>query len=510
MACSTRDELNASDTSGAVPQVIWVSALVFAVLSLVAGNFSQGFLEADACTHFLSAKFGFREPVRLVSVWDRPLFMALYTPAAVLAGTTGARALSLVLALLCGWCSWRIARRLGLARPELAMVFTLGQPLLFLHSFSEMTELSFAALIGLAFLAYLNERWVWMAVLVAISPLGRPEGFGFLLLAAAVLALRRQWIVISLLPLGVLLWTLVGWVLWERPDYGLGWLNFLTWLPRHWPYSGTSVYESGPLVFWKRQADGTLGGSFLVRLPMLIGPLLFPFLMVGTGLLLRGFALKMRTAAGRGVLAAVLLPWAILAGHSLLWWRGWMASSGELRYLLIVAPLWAVVGSAGFTFVLGDRLSGRKWLTQSTLAGALALLPALANAHLRVVPLPLYTDDRLARQVSDWYSGDGELHSKYPRLTAGCIAVYHRLDFSPTDWTRTVLWNKKMVADRPEGVVLIWDDYNGSHNADANMCITWQELMDNRWVEIKQFHEAGRTWHAMVPGSDAGGERQSR
>ena len=42
----------------------------------------------------------------------------------------------------------------------------------------------------------------------------------------------------------------------------------------------------------------------------------------------------------------VLLAMVLL--HSYLWWRGQMASSGELRYLLVTAPLWGVIGARGW------------------------------------------------------------------------------------------------------------------------------------------------------------------
>ncbi len=57
----------------------------------------------------------------------------------------------------------------------LALIFTLGQPLLFLHSFSELTELPFALVVGLAFLSYQRRRWWWMAALAAIAAAG-PAG----------------------------------------------------------------------------------------------------------------------------------------------------------------------------------------------------------------------------------------------------------------------------------------------------------------------------------------------
>ncbi len=48
--------------------------------------------------------------------------------------------------------------------------------------FSELTELPFAFLLAAAFLAYVRRWFFLMAILIGLSPLGRPEGFGFLIL----------------------------------------------------------------------------------------------------------------------------------------------------------------------------------------------------------------------------------------------------------------------------------------------------------------------------------------
>ena len=61
-----------------------------------------------------------------------------------------------------------------------------------------------------------------------------------------------------------------------------------------------------------------------------------------------------------------------------------------------------------------------------------------------------------------------------------------------------MLWGKKMVKQRPKGVVLIWDEINGTKNADANMCITRQELVENGWKQIESFEHGNRTWYAFV------------
>lgn len=482
-----------------VPRAIWIAAGVFAFLSVLSALTSKGFLEADACTHYLSAHFAIKQPHRLLSVWDRPLFMLLYSVPAAYGGVLGARLMSLALALLCGWCGWRIARRLGMQRPELAFIFVLAEPLLFLHSFSEMTELCFAAVIGLAFLAYMDRRWGWMALLLAISPLGRPEGFGFVLLGAIALVAHRRWWWLLVLPSALLIWTMVGWLMWGSPDYGRRAFNFLFWLPRHWPYSGTSMYASGPLLFWKTQSNGERVASFLLRLPVLVSPLIFPFTLLGTVMMLRGGWGKLSTHQGRCELFAVGLPWGILAGHSYLWWRGQMASSGELRYLLVAGPLWGVIGARGWEWAFSTvnfRFSIGKG--GMVLAGVAALLPACANFHYHVVPFHQYDDDRLGEAVARWYLADGQMQKQYPRLVASHPSVYLYLDFSPTDRDRTLVGGKSMVKTCPPGVVFVWDAIFSTHNADSQMCVTQEELAKNGWRKVKTLQRGDRRWEVYL------------
>ncbi len=482
------------------PTAVWLPVAIFAVLSLWAAATSKGFLEADACTHYLSASFGFKQPLRFVSVWDRPLFMILYTPAAAWGGVIGARFVSLILALVCAWCAWRTAQKLKIPLPELAVIFTLGMPLVFLHSFAELTELPFAAVAGLALLAFLHRKWGAMSLLLALAPLGRPEGFGYLLLGAAALVLYRQWRWLLVLPAGLVAWSLVGWLMTRPEPYGYGVLDFLLWLPRAWPYSAESMYEAGPLLLWKKQSTGAYASSFLLRLPMLVGPLLFPFVLVGTWVYLRDWRRKICDEGGRDALVTMLLPWCVLAGHSFLWWRGLMASNGELRYLLINAPQWAVIGAMGFAWAWPRLGLPVRKLRPALLAGVLAAVPACANLYFRVVPLPLYEDDLLSIQVANWYRENDELRQKYPRLTASYIAVYLYLEYSPTDWDRTVMWGKKMVKQRPGDVVVIWDEINGTKNADASMCVTREELEKNGWRQIETFRHGQRVWYAFVAG----------
>ena len=116
--------------------------------------------------------------------------------------------MSLGLAIGCGLIAYRIAKNQNYRWPALALIFTLAQPLVFLHSFSELTELPFAFLLGLAFCSYQKRQWLWTAILVGLLPLSRPEGFGLLILGALALLVHRRWWCLLVLPIPLILPTL--------------------------------------------------------------------------------------------------------------------------------------------------------------------------------------------------------------------------------------------------------------------------------------------------------------
>src|SRR5438309_3818557 len=91
--------LVASDQSSR--RAIILAIVIFAILSTLCSVFSDGFIAADACVHYMYARFCFQEPMRLVDVWGRPLVTALYAIPAVTGGRIAVRAVALLVAL--GW-----------------------------------------------------------------------------------------------------------------------------------------------------------------------------------------------------------------------------------------------------------------------------------------------------------------------------------------------------------------------------------------------------------------------
>ena len=444
---------------------ILAATLIFAALSLFCAVRSQGFVAADACTHYLYARYAFEEPVNLVDVWARPFCTAIYAIPAHLGGRLAVRCTSLLVALGCAAVAYGIARGQRLRWPGLAFVFTLGQPLLFVYSFGEMTELPFALLLGAAFVAYQGRQWFWMALLAGLMPAARPEGFGFVLLAGLALVVHRRlrWLPVLALPL--LAWDLGGWVITQRQSH---WWH---WLIDAWPWGASSLYGRGNIL------------SFAAMLPVIVSPLLLPAMLLGTWRSMRRGATSSEEN-GHLTLCRLLtaaIPLFVLAVHSLIRAFGKFGSYGEPRYLLTVAPFWAILSARGWEWVF-VRL---KWSHPYGWAGTAALVPILLNVIHPIVPIGLEADWAAASRFADFYRSS-PLSRDYPHVVAAHPGIYYFLDRNPTGSHRAVGFTQGFIARRPPGTILLWDPTFANQNAASESTATLKAIEDAGWIEDAQ------------------------
>jgi hypothetical protein len=452
-------------------RALLLAILIFSALSLVASRTSEGFLEADGCTHYLYARFALFEPHYLVNVWGRPLCTAIYAIPAVIDGRFGVRTMSLFLAIGCALVARAIAAALSDRRPTLAAIFTLAQPLLFLHSFSELTELPFALLLGAAFLAYVQRQFLLMTLLISIAPLSRPEGFGFLVLAALALTAHRRLRWLPLLPIPLILWDIAGWGIFGEPIYA-GFsqhlphlLQWIDWLPQNWPYAEKSAYKPGSLF------------HFIMLMPAVASPLVFPAMCVG---LWRTFIPRsIATHKQRCFFLTGAIPLLILFVHSFLYWTGRMASSGELRYMLVVAPFWGILSARGWMWIF-DRY---RWTWVMTAAAAVSFAPAVVNKYYQVIPLTYSQDWVQAKDVAGWLK-ETPLRQDYPRILAAHPGIFYFLGVSQTDHSAAREWTKKTVDSAPPGTILVWDSVYGVYNSDTGRSVKLDEITRAGWIPL--------------------------
>jgi hypothetical protein len=496
---------------------------IFAGLSIYLAYTSESDLEADATTHFLMARYALKEVHYFVSVWGRPLCTGAYALAArigtVVEGRLLSRFTSLGLAFVIAATTYAIAKRQGFCKPALVVILLLAQPIFFLHSFSELTEIPFAVFLMLAFLAYQRRQFLLMAICTAMLPLGRPEGLGFIMMAAVALAAHRRLRWLAVLPIPFLFWSFAGWMLTEVVSPRLPWWRsvmdsrWLGWVIRNNPYSFHSMYAPGPLL------------SFVGRLPVLVSPGFFPFTLVGIGLAL-GWVVPQRQIVNGDALSRrdrprmlqwlrgltheqwceiwiALIPLSILVVHSILHWKALMGSNGELRYLVIVGPFFAILGARGWEWAWANF----HWRAPLFWAGIVALAPISANFMYKVVPLPLYEEGQVARLAARWYRANSEIQRDFPKIMPTPPGVPYEMDISMSDPTRAVSASRKTVENPPDGGLLVWDPIYGQSNASSEMCTTQVMIEAAGWIHYQHFEAYDRYCDVYLSPKMANGER---
>lgn len=454
--------------------------LIFSVLSVWMAWTSEGFLEADGVTHYLVRHFALERPVYLVDVWARPVCVILYAIPAFF-GLFSARVMSLVIALLVLVVTILISRKQNLAPAGWVGFFLLTQPLFFAHSFSELTEIPFAGLLGLVFLAYQSQKFGWMALLAAISPMARPEGLGVILLTAVALILHRKAHWVLVLPLGLITWSWVGWHMFGGPmEY-----PWYRWLIENWPYSQKSAYGQGSFF------------RLTVLLPAVIGPFAFPMIWLGVMRCLRGAGLLRRFLDDHESRCRVLMaviPLGVLGVHSLLWMLGRMASNGEPRYLLIVAPFWAILAGMGWeTFYQQMRIG---YPIRWALVGA--LIPGAVNLFYPVLPLKMTDDHRLAQQIRHWLDARTDPIHTVNRIASASPYVFLELNLDRLDRSKVVDASRQTVIHPLRNTLFIWDSIFSDRNADQALVVTPGMLESNGWVLLQRLDEGKSGKYALI------------
>jgi hypothetical protein len=162
-----------------------------------------------------------------------------------------------------------------------------------------------------------------------------------------------------------------------------------------------------------------------------------------------------------------------------------MASNAEPRYLLVAAPMWALLTARGWEWIFA-RLH---WKSAVAWGGIAILVPGLANAVYKVIPLKLNYEGMRAEEVSLWYKSSPyyRANSPYPRLISTAKDVYYFLDVSDTDKLRAAEWQRKTILEDHRGILLVWDPVYGRFNSDINRSMMAEEIRDAGWIPIHIF-----------------------
>jgi hypothetical protein len=228
--------------------------------------------------------------------------------------------------------------------------------------------------------------------------------------------------------------------------------------------------------------------KYVAMLPAIVSPLVFPATLAGVALalaltpLVGAIRTRGATEAGdasrldhrvRCLALVAIIPVGVLVGHSLLHWRGLMASSGEVRYLLTVGAFWGLLSAIGFEWIFRRFQLPAMW--HAAAVASVAWLPV--NAYWHLMPYRPLPDWRDAERIVAWYH-QSSLADRFPTIVAAHPGVTFHLRQRPGDMKQSV------VEQRPAGTLYVWDPLYSLHNADSSRIIRVEALEGAGWREI--------------------------
>lgn len=308
-----------------------VCAAIFAVLViwLLIFRWTDDF---DATGHYLNLLESAHHPDAALYAWCRPLFVLVMVGPAQL-GVTAVRIWMALLTCITAWLTMRLADRLKLPNATLAGPLLILQPLVFAVASDTMTELPMALTLVIAIHLWWDRRWAWSALLIAFSPMVRPEGFfvapmwGIMLLAnRRGGSIARRCATCLILASGLVCWALASrWL-------GGKWL--LVYRYWSWPAEGYVYYPHGTIL------------HHVFLWPYYCGLILTVLFVAG-----------LKPSWNR----AMALPWAVwllvFALHSILFAGGWFASAGLMRIMACTSPVTALICLYGW-----NQIAQTKWM----------------------------------------------------------------------------------------------------------------------------------------------------
>ena len=326
---------------------------LYVIAALIHGLLSQAPWDDDCIVRYFHCREAWQRPEYFFSVWDRPLFVALFAPTAVL-GRTVMMVQMVAIGAFSGWSLYRALQLLGWKDAYRVLPFFYFQTYYFSLSRNFVTEPLGVGVICLGLLALVRERYGLFALLGGLLPLARLELALILPLWALVLVMQRRWRAMVWLVLPTLVLLVLGYLV--RRPFDPFWL-----LTDTFGNVGENRYgHRDPWHYFQRSA-------------YVVGPVVFLFLVIG---------LVERVARRRIDLFILLQGAAILLVYVVFSWKLDLGNAaGFLRNLIPLTPLIAVVAYEGCMVWMStlDDTDGST-AEPTTTAGSLAhLRPHLAG-----------------------------------------------------------------------------------------------------------------------------------
>jgi hypothetical protein len=295
--------------------------------------FSDGFYQHDEAAHFINMRTFWFNPNAILGNWPKPGYKLLYVIPA-LAGPFAVLSLNAIFSAFTAFFCYKIAEKLSFKLPLLTFVLMATQPLWIQLAFRNYSEIPTAFLLSVsAWLFYRNEKndWWFVGLVLSYLTLLRQEFYVIAFCYALFVLVQKKWKLIFVLPLFPILIHIWGWMATDDPLYLL-----------------TSTFGTAETY---KDAYPRLGFDHYFKMMIVITG---PIVLAGFFLSLPGIIKEKLKHPLMPLLVVSLVYFGL---HTLFNWQAFKigtSTGGNLRYMLVISPLLAVLATAGFESVKNE------------------------------------------------------------------------------------------------------------------------------------------------------------
>ncbi|WP_291720642.1 hypothetical protein [Bernardetia sp.] len=512
-----------------------ILTLVAACLYFAFSFVSEGFYQQDEAVHYVSMKRFWFNPNRILSNWEKPGFKLVYALPSLL-GVHFVTFFNCLLAAFSGFFAFKLAQKIDVKIPALALVFLLTQPFWIGLSFRNYSELLAAFLLILA--VYLNEdkKYAFAALAASYIVFIRQEFYPFLALYFFFLLYKKQWLPALLTGVFPLVHNFWGFAITGDFLYLLNQvLKTSSEIGDQYPRQGFEHYFLMSATVYGGIIITLIVGYFTLKafqkkiphitvaiLPTLyflmycifniqsvpIGPatagnlryliIVAPLFSVMAALTVEEY----RNTKEAWKVVYVLVPMAALVGIYMTYpdnqimlldedYAARMAQAGRAfeveRYF---APLIAVLGTI-VLLIVGLSFS------QARIAFAVF---AIFMALITLKPKLLSEEDSSVKSMAKWYENFTNQYGKTPILVNHQLFYYYLDEIPESFEIMPKSIDSTTVAELPQGGLIFWDSHYSYRPEQNKAMLNYKHFLENpqKFDKIHEFWASDRTFVGFV------------
>lgn len=191
--------------------ILFSLTLIVMAFYFIFSNTSDGFYQQDEAAHYVSMLNFWNNPNNIIGNWEKPGYKFIYVVPALL-GKSAVMLLNCIFAAFSCYFAYRIAEKLKSNVPLLAFVLLALQPFWAGLAFRNYSEIISAFLLSVVIYSYLCEKFTLSALFASYICFIRQEFYPFLGLYFLWLAYQKQYLAAALLwvfPLAHQIWGMV-------------------------------------------------------------------------------------------------------------------------------------------------------------------------------------------------------------------------------------------------------------------------------------------------------------